>query len=75
MRIYKVELKNYCLKAVCPHRPYILMGSTTCISCPLYEGMIHTCGTHKDFVLDELFTESNIPQRESAFVYLKCSHR
>lgn len=75
MRIYKVKLKNYCLKTVCPHRTCILMGSITCVSCPFYEGMIHTCGTHKDFVLDELFTESNIPQHESAFVYLKCFHR
>lgn len=75
MRINKITIKNYCLSTFCLFRVHVLMGSHECAKCPYYEGMIHTGGTYEDFVLDELFTEGNIPRSELAFVYLKCSHR
>lgn len=75
MRINKITLKNYCLTEFCPFKVHVLIGSNECMKCPYYEGMIPKYGTYKDFILDELFTEGNIPRSELAFVYLKCSHR
>lgn len=75
MRIHKITIKNHCLTEFCPFKARILMGSNGCMECPYYEGMIHTYGTYKEFNIDELFTEGNIPRSELAFVYLNCSYR
>lgn len=75
MRINKITLKNYYLTEFCPFKVDRLMGSDRCMKCPYYEGIIHTYGTYKEFNINELFTEGNIPRNELAFVYLKCSHR